>query len=412
MEKSWYNRLSGLMKEVKAEIGNHSVSIFGMLDEFPIGVALIDAHGNFERVNEQYCRIYQYQAEELIGQNFSILFPEKTKALISEFHTTLLETKEVFDGLFEVLDSRQNLMTVLAATSYIVGENSRTQRIALVAPLEDLAETENAIRETLSVLREDMGTLQSQLKASKTAESLMMNDLRSPLGNIIAMAKIIKAENFQKEERESWLNLIETVGKTSIDVIDKYSSLHYMEKGSFQPRYSYFNLVRLIHEVEDKLMMQLGEKGLVLYVKLDDRYIDTSDTCMLHADRKFIELMLSNLLCNAIEASPEYESITLDISNLPAEPLQDAPLQLRISNVGEVPEHIRPNFFEKFITAGKRQGAGMGTYIARSVVEAHDGNIHMSTSEREGTTITVTLPNAQKPGIVIRDVELRKQILG
>ena len=67
---------------------------------------------------------------------------------------------------------------------------------------------------------------------------------------------------------------------------------------------------------------------------------------------------------------------------------------LHIHNYGAVPEAIRDTFFEKYATAGKPEGTGLGTYSARLMARIQEGDILMRTSEREGTTLTWQLRKA------------------
>jgi signal transduction histidine kinase len=68
-----------------------------------------------------------------------------------------------------------------------------------------------------------------------------------------------------------------------------------------------------------------------------------------------------------------------------------------ISNAGAVPARIRDCFFEKYATAGKKDGTGLGTYGARLIAETHGAKIAMTTSEEAGTTVTVSFPRPRQP---------------
>jgi signal transduction histidine kinase len=67
-------------------------------------------------------------------------------------------------------------------------------------------------------------------------------------------------------------------------------------------------------------------------------------------------------------------------------------LRIAIHNAGVVPEAVRDRFFEKYATSGKRSGTGLGTYSAQLIAKAHGGHIEFTTSEAEGTRVTVVLP--------------------
>ncbi len=68
-----------------------------LLDELirsaPVGVAIIDPQGIFENVNANYCNIYGFEREELIGSSFSLLFPPEDRQRVLE-----LNRKYVNDG--------------------------------------------------------------------------------------------------------------------------------------------------------------------------------------------------------------------------------------------------------------------------------------------------------------------------
>ncbi|MHC1789731.1 sensor histidine kinase [Solidesulfovibrio sp.] len=100
--------------------------------------------------------------------------------------------------------------------------------------------------------------------------------------------------------------------------------------------------------------------------------------------------MLMNLIKNAVEASPPGGDVTVACQK------DHAGLRLTIHNSGLVPESVRGSFFNKDSTAGKMYGTGLGTYSALLIAKAHAGNITFTTSETEGTTVTVVLPSGPK----------------
>ena len=66
-----------------------------------------------------------------------------------------------------------------------------------------------------------------------------------------------------------------------------------------------------------------------------------------------------------------------------------------ITNDGAVPVEIRASFFDKYVTAGKKGGTGLGTYSARLLAEVQQGALDLRVDDqRNETTLTVTLPLA------------------
>jgi len=65
-------------------------------------------------------------------------------------------------------------------------------------------------------------------------------------------------------------------------------------------------------------------------------------------------------------------------------------MTISIENQGTVSPDIRDRFFERFVTAGKQKGTGLGTYSARLMAEIHGACIHLFTSdEKNKTRVTI-----------------------
>jgi len=117
--------------------------------------------------------------------------------------------------------------------------------------------------------------------------------------------------------------------------------------------------------------------------------IDVPDVVILGAKPKLFRV-LQNLIGNAIEAFGEKEG-AVKISGTVAH--SENQVQVFIEdNAGGIPEPIRERLFEPFVSYGKREGTGLGTAIARSIIEAHGGSISYRTETGRGTIFTIVLP--------------------
>jgi len=93
----------------------------------------------------------------------------------------------------------------------------------------------------------------------------------------------------------------------------------------------------------------------------------------------------SNLLVNAIEASPRKGVVSLRLQN-------GEQVTAELHNQGVVPEPVRRRFFAKYATHGKPKGTGLGTYIANLMARTMGGSVEMETDEASGTLVRVRLP--------------------
>jgi len=95
--------------------------------------------------------------------------------------------------------------------------------------------------------------------------------------------------------------------------------------------------------------------------------------------------MLGNLIKNAIEASAIKTEVTVRVL------LHEDKIEITIHNPAEIPELIQDTFFEKYTTAKKSGGTGIGTYSAKLMAEVQKGGLRFTTSAREGTTLYIDL---------------------
>jgi PAS domain S-box-containing protein len=410
MEKDNFYRLINLMMQIKMKIGSNSQPVLDKLDEWPVGIALINSQGVFETANSQFCQDFQYKKREITGKHFSLIFPPQRKNFCTKLHQKIIDTQQSYAGKLQVIDRDQNIFETLSTIFFVQAEQKRPQVMITLSACDDFRALEARLLETLSLLNKYISRLQQELEASEAAKKLLMKQLRLPLASIMEMTQELQAHKYEGEELNEWLELIQNASQSTYDLLDRFTCLQRIAMGDFNPKYEAFDLMNLLEEANNKYMLRLKTKDLKVQVKLDGQLCDFSQKCKLHADRTFMEMMLSNLLIFAIDASPKKGIITLEIEHLPAENDQEPLLRFSIHNFGVVPVEEREVFFDKFNDLEK--GTGLETYIARSVAEAHDGTISINSSQEEGTTITVTLPVLTKPRIRIQDLELRRDILG
>ena len=110
----------------------------------------------------------------------------------------------------------------------------------------------------------------------------------------------------------------------------------------------------------------------------------------IEVDPVRIAQVLGNLLSNAVRHAPPNGSVVVS-----AERVGDDLVGFSVSDSGPgIPPDVLPHVFDRFVKAADSGGAGLGLAIARSLVEAHGGEITASSEPAGGTTIRFTLPSA------------------
>ena len=125
--------------------------------------------------------------------------------------------------------------------------------------------------------------------------------------------------------------------------------------------------------------------------KLTFHFYTDREKIYIQMDAIKLESILDNLLSNAVKYTPEEGEVTLRLQ------ASDKKVNISVSDTGiGVSHQDQPYVFQRFFqspkTAGKKEGTGIGLYLVKTYTELHGGNVHLSSEENKGTTITLILP--------------------
>lgn len=229
--------------------------------------------------------------------------------------------------------------------------------------------------------------LADSARLREDVERISQHDLKNPINSIIAGANVLLNDGLLNESHTRLTQLIRTEAWHVLDRINQSISLYRMESGTFAFEAEQVDLVTTLSRVRQEMLAAFA--GLQLDIDLtgaDSRAAEPG-RYLAQGEEGLCYSLFSNLLRNAAEASPEGGRILVRFS------IEPQHIVIAVDNAGLVPVTIRDRFFDKYVTAGKAQASGLGTYSARLVTEAQGGTIAMDTDEADGTTtVTVRLP--------------------
>lgn len=235
-------------------------------------------------------------------------------------------------------------------------------------------------------LQADYDCMLTSEQLKDDVERIMRHDLKAPLTGVLGLIQGVVESGALSGPLLEQLQMAEEASLRTLNMITLSAELYKIETGNFVLAPKPVELVKLLNRISATASKTYSCKGLKIEVSAGSE-VDQSELGAV-GDEMFCYSLFENLVGNACEAAPDNSRIEITVS-------AEAPRCVTILNQGVVPTQIRERFFEKFVTAGKQNGSGLGTYSAKLLAEAQNGSIAMDTSDEEGTTtIRVTLPCA------------------
>jgi two-component system, NtrC family, sensor kinase len=283
--------------------------------------------------------------------------------------------------------------------------------------LDELVDSFNLMRERLKCAVADLNELTQTLE-SKVAErtgqlqvahrKLLHTDRLASLGQLAAsvaheinnpvsgvlnlsmlLERFMEKGEFPAGREEEFRKYLNRISKETSRVGRIVSDLLAFSRRS-KPQRAPADLNKLVRST-------LGLVGHKLQMSNTETVLELADDLpLVECDSSQIQQVILNLVMNGSEAmyAKHGGRLTIRTRLLPG----GKTVELRVQDTGEgiAPENLAKIFDPFFTTKAEGKGVGLGLAVSYGIVEAHEGEVEVTSQRNEGTTFTVTLP--LKPG--------------
>jgi PAS domain S-box-containing protein len=120
---------------IKEAIENAPQNYKEIIEDTDLGICITDENGYFWDVNENYCKIYGFTREEIVGQSFLLVVPDATKDELKDLHDKFIEVQIELFRTWEVQRKDKTIIKISVDAGYTEKINGEPQKLTFVSPL-------------------------------------------------------------------------------------------------------------------------------------------------------------------------------------------------------------------------------------------------------------------------------------
>ena len=357
-----------------------------LFEHSPFSIVLIDLNGIIVDCNSATEKLIGYKREDLINENIrklSMIHPNYLSIVANQFEKS--KQGEILPSIDIQLRKKDGTLIWINYTTSLI--NTRNGNLMQVI-LHDITERKKAE----ALLFKEMNKLKELDQIRNDLITRISHELKTPLVSISGASELLLHyynETLGVEELEL-IEMIDRGGKRLKYLVNNLIDISRFRHKKLTLKKQLHDMTLLIRECVKNFQFLIKEKNVNVTLNLPE-------TSYLNFDRPRIEQVISNLLSNALKNTPPYGKIQI-ILQLNED---SAKISITDTGIGLTKDEMRRLFtqFGKIERYGQEfvhlnmEGAGLGLYISKEIVNLHDGQIWVESQGRyKGSTFLFKLP--------------------
>lgn len=309
------------------------------------------------------------------------------------------------ESLLILSDLRMVLLVSLLAMLLIVFAVTRVITGKSIAPLEKVIETAERItqenlderielpqkRDELYRLASTINDLLNRLQAVYTRERQFTADasheLKTPLASVLGTLEVLVRKPRNPAHYAERIDFCIDELRRMSGMVEQLLFLARYDSASFVPEVTVFDVRQTVLNVLKRVDEQTKEKELQMILENDGN-------TMVRADASMLEIMIGNVVSNAVKFSGKGEPVTIAIER------KNASVVCSVKDTGPgIPAEKVDRIFERFYRVDESRnaqisGAGLGLAIVKKLADLQQITVRLSSRRNKGTTVVLEIPAA------------------
>ncbi|MFC0170272.1 response regulator [Pseudoduganella danionis] len=358
-----------------------------VIDNVGDGIITMTADGRIASFNRAASSIFGYRAEEVMGQQLTMLMPESMRAAheagvaryLAGFVPTVVGRNNIeLQGLHK--NGHTFVLELSIRALFVEGQH------LFVGIVRDVTERKRAERE----LRQAMEQAQIASAAKDVFVANMSHELRTPMNAVLGMAHLLATTGLTPEQGR-YLEMIRASGQSLLGILNDILDFSKMSAGKIEVYPAPFDLDEVLHALASIMSINVGERNLELSLG-----VAPDVPRALIGDALRLQQILVNLTGNAIKFTEQGEvAVLVERAEVPGAAVQ-LRFTVRDTGIGMTDEQLA-RLFSPFVqgdlsTTRRFGGTGLGLTISKGLIELLGGGVEVRSKPGLGSTFQFTLP--------------------
>jgi len=355
--------------QLYTQVSRDKSRLDALVDSAADGIIIMSANHKIEKCNQAFARILRKDVSEIEDSHHDEIFNWESLQ-----QGTSLEEAELSGW---PLTANANL--------YVEGDLKRTsgEIIPVGVTYAPLLSGEGKLINIIASIR-DITHFREADEIKSVFISIVSHELKTPVALIKGYVGTLRRKDvsWDSEIVQDSLEVIEDEADRLTELIENLLDASRLQAGEFSLNLAEIKMDKLAQEMAERFQTQTDRHKIV--VQFPDEFP------VIVGDKNRLEQVFYNLLSNAVKYSPEGGEISISGQ------IRSKQIIICIQDQGigiaqeDVP-HIFDRFFRAAEAAKNTQGAGLGLYLSRAIIEAHNGRIWIEPRQETGTRVCFSI---------------------
>lgn len=354
------NILARNLQRITKEQEMHNDRLITVIENMGIPLVLIDDKGFLKMTNQIYNDVFRVTDEEVIEKNYlDVIEHIEIKQIVEE---VFLTEQKIRKQIIVPIGIHRKHFEVYGAP--IISFHNEWKGIVLV--FHDITDIKK-----LEQIRKDF-------------VANVSHELKTPITSIKGFSEtLLDGAMYDEKTLESFLKIILKESDRLKSLTQDLLELSKIEQEGFKLNIGTVNCLELINEVKESLNKKADDKQIQFEVH--------GEEVVIEGDQPRLQQVFVNLISNALAYTPPKGRVDVYIKDM----RDKVEISVKDTGIGIRKEEI-PRVFERFYRVDKARsrysgGTGLGLAIVKHLIEAHHGEIYVSSKQGKGSTFTVKL---------------------